>query len=117
MFDAHATISRMILLITLVVAVWALATAIGRRSLSPAFWSAFVVAEAILGVQAIIGILLLLLGRQPRDWLHLAYGLIAAAALPFANSYAARSPARAALILGLTALFTFGLGVRAITTG
>jgi len=48
----------------------------------------------LFGVQAAIGLLLLATGKQPLEWLHLLYGAVLVAAVPFGLSFASEAPAR-----------------------
>jgi hypothetical protein len=47
-----------------------------RVRTSPWFWRLLRTAQAVLGVQVLTGGLLILLGREPADDLHLLYGLL-----------------------------------------
>src|SRR5438093_13586533 len=53
--------------------VWGLLALIRRRSPGQGFWTWLVVAQVIAGVQAAIGLILLLLGYRV-TWLHYVYG-------------------------------------------
>ena len=64
------------------------------------------------------GALLWLSGARPKDTLHILYGIAPFLALGYAFSWSASAkPRREALTLGVAALFTFGLIIRAYTTG
>jgi len=54
--------------------VWGLIALIAKRDPGQRFWTWVVVAQVIAGVQALLGILLLLLGYRPDTWLHYVYG-------------------------------------------
>src|SRR5438045_3404220 len=54
--------------------VWGLVALIRRRSPGQGFWTWLAVAQVIAGVQAAIGLILLLLGYRPDTWLHYVYG-------------------------------------------
>jgi len=54
--------------------VWGLVALIRRREPGQGFWTWLVVAQAIAGIQAAIGLILLLLGYRPDTWLHYVYG-------------------------------------------
>src|SRR6058998_2551757 len=54
--------------------VWWHVALIRRRTHGQGFWTWLVVAQVIAGVQAAIGLILLLLGYRPDTWLHYVYG-------------------------------------------
>jgi hypothetical protein len=54
--------------------VWGLVALITKRDPGQRFWTWVVVAQVIAGVQALLGVLLLLLGYRPDTWLHYVYG-------------------------------------------
>src|SRR6266487_2533867 len=54
--------------------VWGLVSLIRRRDPGQGFWTWLVVAQVIAGIQAAIGLILLLLGYRPDTWLHYVYG-------------------------------------------
>src|SRR5687768_14441731 len=66
-----------------VVSVWALVLRFGQERETPAFWRAVSVAQILLAGQAVVGLVLLILGRRPGPGddgrtmvFHLAYGLV-----------------------------------------
>jgi hypothetical protein len=54
--------------------VWGLIALVAKRDPGQRFWTCVVVAQVIAGVQALLGVLLLLLGYRPDTWLHYVYG-------------------------------------------
>jgi hypothetical protein len=54
--------------------VWGLVALVTKRDPGQRFWTWVVVAQVIAGVQAALGVLLLLLGYRPDTWLHYVYG-------------------------------------------
>ena len=54
--------------------VWGLIALVAKRDPGQRFWTWVVVAQVIAGVQALLGVLLLLLGYRPDTWLHYVYG-------------------------------------------
>jgi hypothetical protein len=48
----------------------------------------------VFAIQAGIGLLLLAMGKQPMEWLHLLYGAVLVGAIPFGLSFASEAPAR-----------------------
>jgi hypothetical protein len=87
---------------------------------SPSYTGALLIGEALLILQGLLGVVIVLSSPfpVPRDPMHLLYGIASVVALPLAFSYLkGRTDRRAQLVLALVALFTFGLAVRALTTG
>jgi hypothetical protein len=102
----------------LALAVWGLIAYARHRELGPSFRSALVIAEVVLIVQATLGVLLLIQGFAPRDWLHLVYGTLSTIAIPIVASYLTGTQGRRrTLIYGIAMLVVFGLATRAYMTG
>ena len=100
----------------LICAVWGILAHFGRLPNDGRYYSTLVLAELLVVAQALLGVLLLLQGRMPRDPLHLAYGGLAAMVLPTVYGFANRRGWSTALASGLATLFIFGLSIRAFTT-
>ncbi len=73
---------------------------------------------AILVIQVLAGVVLYLGGTRPAEGLHLLYGVVIVAVLPFASSFASEAPPRsysgAAAIAGMLILL---LAWRLLSTG
>jgi hypothetical protein len=66
----------------------------------------------------LLGMVMLLSGAQPRDPLHILYGVVLAVALPGAAAYFNERPdERKPLIYALTSFFVFGIMIRGVMTG
>lgn len=105
---------------------WGLGTWIFRRPDPGAgFWVWLTVAQVVAGLQALIGIVLLLLGHRPNGWLHYVYGfgplLILAAAHWMAREgqkvKVGAKPFPAWIWFAGGAFICFGLSLRALMTG
>ena len=73
---------------------------------------------AAAAVQAVVGLVLLIAGERPAEWIHLFYGAATVAPIPIAEAYGRRSRLRnqaMPLLIGSAATALFGL--RAVTTG
>jgi hypothetical protein len=70
----HETIGFFVLAVFTVGWVWGVGALILRRDPGERFWTWLTVAQVVAGVQATVGIVLLLLGYRPDTWLHLVYG-------------------------------------------
>ncbi len=88
-------------------------------------WRISLVVTAIVGaLQALLGIILVLLGQKPGTgtglyYLHYVYGAIVALAIPVAITYATggKNQRRDILIFSIAALVLVAAAVRALTTG
>jgi heme A synthase len=97
---------------------WGLIMALANRPVGGSFRSTYILSMGVFGLQAVVGLLLLVTTQGPRDKLHILYGIVPFLALGYAFSYSSRlKPRNESLTLGLAALFTFGLIFRAYTTG
>jgi heme A synthase len=118
MSELHRVVANALLLLMLLLGLWGLAMALAKRSVGGSFRSTYVLSIGVFGLQALIGAALLVAGHRPRDMLHLLYGIVPFVALGWAFSSSANAkPQREAFILAIAALFTFGLVIRAMTTG
>jgi uncharacterized membrane protein len=113
----HQQVANAIVLYFAALGLWGLVLALARRPFDSAYRGALIIG-IILGVaQAIVGVTLVLGGRQPRDDLHYLYGLSVIVALPLVHQYVSNRRWSRVLTYGLASLFIMGLGIRAITTG
>ncbi|HEY7477432.1 MAG TPA: hypothetical protein VIB62_04265 [Actinomycetota bacterium] len=105
--------------------VWALIAAIARRDPGRWFWVWLVVAQVVAGLQAAIGLILLLLGRPIPGALHLVYGFGPLAILLLGHALARElakgkdgQPAiQPWVVFGAASFICFGLSLRALMTG
>ncbi len=63
----------------------------------------------IVAIGAMVGLVLLLTGHAPHDQIHILYGFLVVAAIPFAKSFGARVSPRGRLALGVVGLVAVGL--------
>ena len=118
MNDFHKDLFTALLLLMLLLGLWGLGAAAINRSVGGSYRSTYVLSIAVFLIQDVIGIAIFISGGRPRDMLHLIYGVAPLLALGLAFSYTHDvSKRREALWLGLAALFTFGLILRAASTG
>jgi hypothetical protein len=96
---------------------WGLFLAIRRHPITPSFGGALAIGVMLGVAQSLLGLVLLVLGGRPGNDLHYLYGISVIVALPLAQQLIANRQLSRPLILGLAALFTMGLALRAITTG
>ena len=115
----HETIGFFVLAVFTVGWVWGVGALILRRDPGERFWTWLTVAQVVAGVQALVGIILLLLGYRPETSLHLVYGfgplVIFAIGHLLAREEAFRTKPWAPF--ALASFISFGLSLRALTTG
>jgi hypothetical protein len=105
--------------------VWGLVALIRRREPGQGFWTWLVVAQVIAGIQAAIGLILLLLGYRPDTWLHYVYGfgpiVVFLLAHQMAREVRAGEPggrlSQPWVVFAAAAFICFGLAGRALMTG
>jgi hypothetical protein len=92
---------------------------ISRREAGDWFWRWLVAAQVIAALQAVVGVVLLLLGRRPTTWLHLVYGLGPLVILGIAHLLARDENFRRRpwVPFAVASFICFGLSLRALTTG
>ncbi|HEU0167462.1 MAG TPA: hypothetical protein VFS62_06780 [Chloroflexota bacterium] len=118
MINLHQLLFTSLLLLMLLLGIWGLGAAAFNRAVGGSFRATYVLSIAVFLVQDLVGIVIFITGGRPRDMLHLLYGVAPLLALGLAFSYTSQqSKRREALWLGLAALFTFGLILRAASTG
>lgn len=115
--QAHQALAFPLLLDQSVLGIWALVLGFRRTPLTGAFYSAAVVDEGLLVLQAVLGMFLFASGHTLKSPLHFLYGALLLGLLPVMYVQGNRQPARAGLWLGFTLLFMAGLIVRTYNTG
>jgi hypothetical protein len=92
---------------------------ISKREVGDWFWRWLVAAQVLAVLQAVVGIVLLLLGRRPTTWLHLVYGFGPLVILAIAHVLARDENFRRRpwVPFALASFICFGLSLRALTTG
>ncbi len=119
----HRILGSLILVLFVVIVVWGLALRLLRRDEAPAgLWAAQHWTENLLVAQALLGVVLLFLGRrvvgEPLVWLHYLYGSVfPLIALVGGRLAALRRERYEYLGLVWGAFFAFALVLRAVQTG
>ncbi|MEA2506108.1 MAG: hypothetical protein QOH48_726 [Actinomycetota bacterium] len=108
----------------LALAVWSGSTLVRNKPPSSYFWSLLAVMQVALGIQAVFGIILFLMGYRPHSngpsWLHYIYGLVfPVTVLGFAHRYARSDRFKDIpwLVFGVAAFLIGFATIRAIQTG
>lgn len=113
----HHRLGEAVQLLGVVGALWA-ALCVVRRTPSPGLRVYVLLSEAVIGVQAALGIGLAIAGHRPVDSLHFLYGPLVLLSLPVALLIGSRTDERSehlALLGGCAAVVL--LSLRAIQTG
>ena len=104
---------------------WPLGALIVRRGPGERYWQWLMVAQVTAGLQVLIGIVLLLLGRRPTEWLHYVYGFGPILILIIAHTLArdlqktqpGAKPIQPWVPFAFAAFICFGLTLRGLMTG
>lgn len=107
------------------IGIWSLALRFTRYEETPTFWRAVSVAQILLVVQLLVGLVLLVLGRMPGPgdgWgtllFHLSYGVFSPlVVLIVAHAWARKGRFNPHSIFAVVGLVNFGLLVRAWQVG
>jgi hypothetical protein len=105
--------------------IWPLGAWIARRGPGELYWRWLAAAQTAAGLQALIGIVLLLLGRRPTEWLHYVYGFGPIVILIIAHTLArdlqktqpGAKPIQPWVPFAFAAFICFGLTLRGLMTG
>ncbi len=117
MIALHELLSRVIALYTLISAGWGLLIFLRHGTVGDSYRTTLMIAEGLFVIQALVGLELLGEGKAPAQPIHYLYGLLGIVVLPSMVGYLGREKRRESLWLSLTALFLFGIAIRAIMTG
>jgi heme A synthase len=99
--------------------VWGLIAWIAKRDPGDRFWAWVTVVQVVAGLQALIGIVVFLMGNRAPTILHYAYGIFPILALGIAHVVARRPDFRERpwVPFAWVAFICFGLTLRAVMTG
>ena len=105
--------------------IWGLGAALLKRDPGDKFWVWLSLAQVLAGLQAIVGLVLLALGKRPSVWLHYVYGFGPIVILVLAHSLArdldrtqpGQRPLATWVPFAAAAFICFGLTLRALATG
>lgn len=114
----HQGLARSILIFLFIMGTWSAINFFRGKGLDAAFRGALVVGEISFLAQGVLGLIMVILGLHPADWLHLLYGVLVAIAWPGVYIYTqARQERAEAGLYAIISFFMFGLAIRAIMTG
>jgi hypothetical protein len=117
-------VGSLIMGLWLVLTVWALVLWRMHREEAPTFWRVVSIAQILLAIQLVVGLVLLGMGRRPGEpgWFdtlfHPLYGFVFPGVVLVVAHVQARSGARSAYaVFALAAFVIFALTVRSFTVG
>ena len=114
----HAYGSLVLLIGSIVLAVWGTFQYFRNRPLSGGFRSSFLIVAGFTALQGLIGLASFALGLHPRELLHLVYGVFAVVFLPGAYLYSrSGSQRREAVVLAGASWIVSIAFFRGIATG
>jgi hypothetical protein len=123
--EIHKFVAFVVVAIFSVGWIWGATAWIRKRDPSDRFWTWLAVTQVLAGVEALIGITLLALGKRPDTPLHYVYGFGPIVVLVIAHQVARerRAPVNGEAPLApwvpfaVASFFCFGLTLRALMTG
>jgi hypothetical protein len=115
----HMRLLVTILLFFGALTLWGLFGYLRGQEISGGYRGALAIGELLMLAQFVIGVLLLLGGRQPsRPTIHILYGIVAIMMLPGTFAYTRGRDSRwEQLIYAAVCLFLCGIALRALETG
>lgn len=113
----HGRVAQAVVLYMAVVGIWGVVATLRGGKVSGSYLGALAIAEILVCVQALLGILMLPSGANPRQPIHVLYGIAILLPIPLAYTLGQRlGPARLQLGTAIACLFAAGLALRAIGT-
>ncbi|MGB8647157.1 MAG: hypothetical protein WCF84_18110 [Anaerolineae bacterium] len=116
--DFHCRIALSSLFYAFALGAWGTVGFLMARGVSGNYFGALAIGELLMLVQGALGVILVLTGNWPADWVHLLYGVLAVSVWPFVYVSTQAAVSRREMgYYALASFFIFGLAVRAIMTG
>jgi hypothetical protein len=114
----HHQLANTGVLYMFVCGVWGLYMTARKQPMNANYRGMLAIGYSLGVLIGLLGMVMLISGAQPRDPLHILYGVVLAVALPGAAAYFNERPnERKPLIYALTSFFIMGIMIRGITTG
>lgn len=119
MSDVHRVVGFVVVATFAVGWLFGLALWIAKRQAGDWFWRWLVAAQLVAILQALLGVVLLAMGRRPTDWLHLVYGFGPILILGIGHVLARDENFRDRpwIPFAFASFICFGLTLRALMTG
>ena len=125
MSELHEVVGYLVVGVFAVGWIWGLGAWIVRRGPGDRYWTWLTVAQVVAGLQVLIGVVLLLMGRRPTEWLHYVYGFGPFVILAIAHALArdlqktkpGAKPIEPWVAFAFASFICFGLTLRGLMTG
>lgn len=125
MSGVHTVVGVVVVAVFAVGWIWGLGAALIKRGPGDRYWLWLTTAQVTAGLEALIGAILLVLGRRPTTWLHYVYGFGPILILVIAHALAregqkvqvGKEPLSPWVPFAFAAFICFGLSLRALMTG
>ena len=116
--EAHRILASMINIYALIVGVWGLVNFVRKQPPDGNYNGALAVAVSLFTLEALAGVILLVMGRAPSRDIHWLYGVTMVLTIPAIFFFTrGRNSARESFLYGAGKLFIWGLAERAGETG
>ncbi len=116
--EIHGSLSNTLLFYFIALAVWGTLRFLRKEGVNPSYWGALAIAEVLIVLQFLLGVVLWFNGFRPARTVHLLYGIVALLAIPGMYMYTkGRTDRPEMLMYAVVALVTVGLILRATFTG
>lgn len=117
MVEIHNTLSQMASLYALLVGVWGLFNFLRRRPPDGQYNGALVIGVILFVLEGLVGVVLVIMGEQPRQWIHILYGVTIVLTIPAIFAFTrGNNTQRESMFYGLGMIFIWGLTERAAFT-
>ena len=115
--DIHKFIGFFIVGVFTVLWIWGFVARARKKDPGVWWWGLLAVIQVLIGIQVLVGLILLITGYRAPQLLHYAYGVFPAIALIIAHVYARREKLYPWVPFAWAAFFSMGLTLRALMTG
>jgi len=113
----HGTFGLAVAFVFLIIAALGVVFWVRNRDPGALFWRLVALAQVGVGVQILLGLLMLLSGRRATNWVHYAYGLFPVLTLYVAHRYSKKAKGLEWVAFSIVGLVNFGLMFRGYMTG
>ncbi|MBI4675091.1 MAG: hypothetical protein HY741_25910 [Chloroflexi bacterium] len=115
--DIHCRVGLSVIFFAFVLGAWGVIAFLMGRGVSGNYFGALIIGEVLTIAQALLGVILIIMGRWPTDVLHFLYGIVVILAWLMVYVYTKGATTRRELIIyALVSFFVMGLAMRGITT-
>jgi hypothetical protein len=113
----HIGLARAAVIFSLMIGVYGFWRYFRKEGVSQDYWGVLAAGELLYLAQAVVGVVMLVMGLRPSRWAHFLYGILSIITLPGAFAFMrGRDGRREVLIYALIGLFMAGVSLRAIGT-